>query len=83
MTREELELLQHPSIDDFLGRQVVTTFVGPDKHCVLYSMLQGKVFNLVLLRPDNMAAGERNSLGDLGEMRTSFDGWDHRSVAPN
>ena len=60
---------------------MVTTFLGPDKHCVFYAINQGKYFNLVLFRPDNMVAGERTALGDLGEMRTSFDGWDSRFVA--
>ena len=81
MSREELQSLHDPKLDELLNREVVTTFLGPDKHCVFYAMNQGKHFNLVLFRPDNMAPGERTVLGDLGEMRTSFEGWDSRLVA--
>lgn len=30
----------------------------------------------MLLRPDNLAKGVRNTTGDICEMRATFDGWD-------
>ena len=50
--------------------------MGPERHCVFYSINMGKDFNLVLLRPDNMPVGARTAQGDVDEMRESFRGWD-------
>ena len=81
LSRDTLSSLQDPDLDELLSRQVVTTFIGPDKHCVFYAINQGRSFNLVLFRPDNMASGERQAQGDVGEMRASFEGWDSRLYA--
>jgi salicylate hydroxylase len=50
--------------------------MGPDKHAVFYPLRGGEEFNLVLLRPDNQPAGSRTAKGDIGEMRSTFEGWD-------
>lgn len=50
--------------------------MGPDRHCVFYPLRGGAEFNLVLLRPDNLPENVRTTQGDLGEMRTTFEGWD-------
>lgn len=57
-------------------------WVGPQKHTVFYPVRGGKEFNLVLIRPDNMAPGERHIEGDVGEMRQSYEGWDETWVGP-
>ena len=76
MPYEQLKALNDPQIDNLCNRKVVTTWMGPERHCVFYSINMGKDFNLVLLRPDNMPVGARTAQGDVDEMRESFRGWD-------
>jgi len=76
LSREEIEALDDPEVKAIYDRQVVTVWLGPDKHCVFYPISQGKAYNLVLLRPDNMPAGARTIQGTVDEMRLSFEGWD-------
>ncbi|KAF9880703.1 salicylate hydroxylase [Colletotrichum karsti] len=73
---EYLKSLKDPSIDELCARKQVTVWVGPCKHTVFYPVREGKEFNLVLLRPDDMAPGQRHVEGDVGEMRQSYEGWD-------
>ncbi|KAH6988269.1 hypothetical protein BKA56DRAFT_630160 [Ilyonectria sp. MPI-CAGE-AT-0026] len=74
--REHLMALHDPRTDALCIREVVTVWVGPEKHCVFYPIHGGKEFNMVLLRPDDMSSGERSVQGDVDEMRQSFAGWD-------
>jgi salicylate hydroxylase len=73
---EELQGLNDPRVMELCQHQGVSVWVGPNKHCVFYPLHKGSQFNLVLLRPDNMPAGERTLSGDIGEMRETFEGWD-------
>jgi salicylate hydroxylase len=73
---EELQNLNDPRVMELCQLQDVSVWVGPNKHCVFYPLHNGTHFNLVLLRPDNMPAGERTLSGDIGEMRETFQGWD-------
>lgn len=75
-TKEELESLNDPDIDDLCGRSSITLWMGPGKHCVFYPIRGGQEYNLVLLCPDNLPAGGRTTKGDLNEMRESFRDWD-------
>ncbi|KAK4942345.1 hypothetical protein LTR10_017952 [Elasticomyces elasticus] len=72
---EYIKSLHDPEIDELCQREVVSVWLGPEKHCVFYPIQDGKVFNLVLLRPDNMPSGARTEKASLEEMRQSFDGW--------
>ncbi|KAL3300740.1 salicylate hydroxylase [Colletotrichum asianum] len=73
---EQLKTLNDGAVDELCSRKQVTVWVGPQKHTVFYPVRDGKEFNLVLIRPDNMAPGERHIEGDVGEMRQSYEGWD-------
>jgi salicylate hydroxylase len=75
-SREELLELNDPRVTELCQVRDVSVWVGPEKHCVFYPLHDGKQFNLVLLRPDNMPAGERTLSGDIEEMRETFEGWD-------
>ncbi|KIV86034.1 hypothetical protein PV11_01675 [Exophiala sideris] len=72
---EYIKSLHDPEIDELCQREVVSVWLGPEKHCVFYPIQDGKVFNLVLLRPDNMPSGARTEKASLEKMRQSFDGW--------
>lgn len=51
-------------------------WAGPDAHVVAYSMRGGKMFNVVLLVPDDLEEGVARTQGDIDEMRKLFEGWD-------
>jgi salicylate hydroxylase len=76
LTREDIEALNDPEVNELCDRQVVVVWLGPDKHCVFYPISQGKAFNLILLRPDDMPLGARTIKGTVEEMRLAFEGWD-------
>jgi len=75
-TLEELKALKNPIIEELCSQNSVNLWMGPEKHSVFYPVRGGKEFNLVLLRPDNLAPGIRTSEGDISEMRATFEGWD-------
>lgn len=50
--------------------------MGPNKHCVFYPLKGGSEFNLVLIRPDDLAPGIKRVQGEIGEMRATFREWD-------
>ncbi|KAL3480944.1 hypothetical protein BJX99DRAFT_272616 [Aspergillus californicus] len=75
-TLEQLQALNDPAVERLCGRHTVGLWMGPGKHCVFYPIRGGKVYNLVLLRPDNLPSDVRTVRGDIDEMKESFRGWD-------
>ena len=75
-TREQLEFLGDDKVNELLKKVAVTSWLGPEKHTIFYPVRGGQEFNLVLLRPDNLAAGTRRVEGDVEEMRESYADWD-------
>lgn len=51
-------------------------WAGPDSHVVAYSMRSGKMYNIVLLVPDDLEEGVARTEGDLDEMKKLFEDWD-------
>ena len=77
---EQLQALNDSRLDQLCALKSVNVWLGPDKHAVFYPLRDGKEFNLVLLRPDDMPHGTTRVDGDLDEMRASFEGWDPMCV---
>lgn len=75
-TRAQLEAFQDPSINELIDSRCTYNWVGPDRHSVFYPVKDCQAFNLVLIRPDNLAPGSRTELGDIDEMRMTYEGWD-------
>ncbi|KAK1973092.1 FAD/NAD(P)-binding domain-containing protein [Colletotrichum sublineola] len=73
---EHLKALNDSRVNELCARKQVTIWIGPDRHAVLYPVKFGQVFNLVLIRPDNMPASENRVRGSIWEMRESYTGWD-------
>ncbi|ORY67816.1 uncharacterized protein BCR38DRAFT_511183 [Pseudomassariella vexata] len=73
---EQLRALNDPDIAELCSRKIISIWLGPDKHCVFYPVREGKEFNLVIARPDNMPRGTRTMQGDIQELRECFIGWD-------
>ncbi|KAF4167704.1 hypothetical protein CNMCM6936_004549 [Aspergillus lentulus] len=51
-------------------------WIGPGAHAVAYSLCNGRMFNIVLLVPDNLPPGVSRQSGSVEEMRKLFEGWD-------
>ncbi|KAI8663819.1 FAD-binding-3 domain-containing protein [Fusarium keratoplasticum] len=78
ISREQLLALDDPSINKLIQEKSAKCWMGPGRHCVFYPLAGGEVFNLVLLRPDNLDKDVRQAPGDIDEMRACFEGWDQR-----
>ncbi|KAK7224318.1 hypothetical protein V2G26_012321 [Clonostachys chloroleuca] len=73
------EMLKDPELRPFIENPQVNYWIGPDKHAVNYVLRGGKMFNMVLLVPDDIPADAGNTLkGDIPEMRAHFQDWDPR-----
>ncbi|KAH3358019.1 hypothetical protein ACP6JD_002735 [Aspergillus fumigatus] len=51
-------------------------WIGPGAHAVAYSLRNGRMFNIVLLVPDNLPPRVSRQSGSVEEMRKLFEGWD-------
>ncbi|KAH7232699.1 hypothetical protein B0J15DRAFT_409039 [Fusarium solani] len=78
ISREQLLALDDPFINELIQEKSAKCWMGPDRHCVFYPLAGGEVFNLVLLRPDNLDKDVRQAPGDIDEMRACFEGWDQK-----
>ncbi|KAL6362182.1 hypothetical protein LRP88_04259 [Fusarium phalaenopsidis] len=78
ISREQLLALDDPSINKLIQEKSAKCWMGPGRHCVFYPLAGGDLFNLVLLRPDNLDKDVRQAPGDIEEMRACFEGWDQR-----
>ena len=64
---EELRSIMTPGI---------RIWIGPRAHVVAYSLLGGRMLNIVLLVPDDLPKDLSKAKGDIGEMARLFQGWD-------
>ncbi|KAJ4194769.1 hypothetical protein NW759_016485 [Fusarium solani] len=78
ISHEQLLALDDPSINELIQEKSAKCWMGPGRHCVFYPLAGGQLFNLVLLRPDNLDKDVRQAPGDIDEMRACFEGWDQR-----
>jgi salicylate hydroxylase len=72
------DMLKDPDLRDFVEDPQVNYWIGPDAHAVNYVLRGGKLFNMVLLVPDDMPAGANTLVGNVEEMRALYKDWDPR-----
>lgn len=72
------QILQDPSLAHLVTDPQVNYWLGPDAHAVNYVLKGGKLFNMVLLVPDDMPAGASTLEGNVEEMRALYKDWDPR-----
>jgi salicylate hydroxylase len=73
------EMMKDPSLAPLITDPQVNYWLGPDKHAVNYVLKGGKLFNMVLLVPDDMPADGASTLeGNVEEMRALYSDWDER-----
>jgi salicylate hydroxylase len=74
--RERIEPHGYSYWTPFLQQNMSRNWWGPDSHAVFYPVRNKTVWNLVLLRPDDLPTDTMTSTADLAEMRRCFEGWD-------
>ncbi|KAL6703056.1 hypothetical protein ACN47E_010263 [Coniothyrium glycines] len=72
------DMLKDPDLRGFVEDPQVNYWIGPDAHAVNYVLRGGKLFNMVLLVPDDMPAGANTLAGNVEEMRALYKDWDPR-----
>lgn len=65
-----------PELSAWVSNPTVHFWIGPGTHVVGYSMRAGKMYNLVLLSPDDLPEGVSRKPGNLEEMKAYFAEWD-------
>ena len=56
--------------------QIMRTWWGPDSHVVFYPIRQGKIWNLVMIAPDDLPPDIPRAEADIEDMKSKFVGWD-------
>lgn len=72
----QLDKISEPDLLEWISNPAIRIWIGPKTHAVGYSIQAGKLYNLVLLVPDDLPKDVAKQKGDLGEMRKLFEGWD-------
>jgi salicylate hydroxylase len=72
------DMLKDPDLASFVTDPQVNYWLGPDAHAVNYVLRGGKLFNMVLLVPDDMPEGANTLAGNVDEMRALYADWDPR-----
>ncbi|CAI6331439.1 unnamed protein product [Periconia digitata] len=72
------DMLADPELRPFIDSPQVNYWMGPDAHAVNYVLRGGKLFNMVLLVPDDLPAGANTLAGNVDEMRALYQHWDPR-----
>jgi len=65
-----------PELREWISNPQVHFWIGPGAHGVGYSMRAEKMYNLVLLAPDDLPDGVSRQAGDVEETRIRFKEWD-------
>ena len=68
--------ISDPELRAMIENPQVHFWAGPGAHAVAYSIRGGKMFNVVLLVPDNLPPGVSRQEGSVEEMRELFKDWD-------
>ncbi|OTA95639.1 hypothetical protein M434DRAFT_197030 [Hypoxylon sp. CO27-5] len=71
-----LEDISDPELRELVSKSSVNFWIGPESHVVGYSLRQGRTYNLVLLRPDDLPEDVSRAAADVDEMRKLFEPWD-------
>ncbi|PKS06013.1 hypothetical protein jhhlp_007847 [Lomentospora prolificans] len=72
----ELDQISDPELADWVSNPSVHFWAGPGAHAVGYSLRAGKMYNIVLLVPDDLPPGVYKQPGSVEEMRELFKDWD-------
>lgn len=71
-----IDQIEDPALQSWISNPEVHFWIGPGCHAVGYSLKGGKMYNLVLLVPDDLPPGVAKQPGNVEEMKELFEGWD-------
>lgn len=71
-----LEDITDSELRPWVQNPAVHFWIGPGAHAVGYSLKAGKMYNIVLLVPDNLPKDTPRQAGSVEEMLSLFQGWD-------
>lgn len=72
--------IQDPELKELVSKPSVNFWAGPNSHVVGYSIRKGRVYNLVLLTPDDLPEHVSRAAANVEEMRRLFENWDPMCV---
>ncbi|KAL6154653.1 hypothetical protein ACJBU6_06283 [Exserohilum turcicum] len=72
----KIEQIDDPELRSWVSKPACHFWIGPGAHAVGYSVRDGKMYNLVLLVPDDLPSGVSRQPGSVEEMNALFQGWD-------
>ncbi|KFY90709.1 hypothetical protein V500_04998 [Pseudogymnoascus sp. VKM F-4518 (FW-2643)] len=71
-----LDDIKDPELREWVSNPSVHFWIGPGAHAVGYSVRAGKMYNIVLLVPDDLPEGVSRQPGSVEEMKVLFKDWD-------
>lgn len=72
------DMMDDSELADLVHNPQVNYWLGPDAHAVNYVLRGGKLFNMVLLVPDDIPEGPPTVEGNVEEMQAYYRDWDPR-----
>ena len=76
VSRERVAQLESPFWNQVLEDGGPRIWLGPLSHVICYPVRNKKIWNVVLLRPDDLPHDVPTAEADIGEMKAAFKGWD-------
>lgn len=72
----DIDDIDDPDLKQWVEKPKVHFWIGPGAHAVGYSLRGGRMYNIVLLVPDDLPSGISRQAGSVDEMRNLFKNWD-------
>lgn len=72
----ETDQIADPELKQWIENPEVHFWIGPHAHAVGYTLRAGKMYNIVLLCPDDLPENASRSTASVEEMRALFADWD-------
>ncbi|CAM6086633.1 unnamed protein product [Calypogeia fissa] len=71
------DMKKHPELVDLTVRPSMNYWLGPDAHAISYPLKEGGgLYNIVLVRPDDMPELVHTAIANVQEMLDFFEHWD-------
>jgi salicylate hydroxylase len=71
-----LDQIDDPELREWVQNPTVHFWIGPGAHAVGYSLRAGKMYNVVLLVPDDLPPNISRQPGSVDQMKSLFKDWD-------
>lgn len=75
---ETSDMRKHEELAELANNPAINVWMGPSGHAVCYLLQGGRLYNIVLLCPDNLPESVNIATGDAQEVRDFFKNWDPR-----